>query len=51
MQSTLLAQNQGVQAKLRQECLDLPSFRNGNLPTPTEIKGMNYLGNVLREGN
>lgn len=50
LHSTLLAQHQAVQEKLRQDCLNLPSFKNGDLPTPREIKGMDYLGNVLREG-
>ncbi|MCJ1432813.1 hypothetical protein MMC27_002170 [Xylographa pallens] len=45
----LLARNQDIQRQLRKECIDLPSFRSGSLPTSSEIKGMKLLGNVLQE--
>ncbi|MCJ1283495.1 hypothetical protein MMC26_002825 [Xylographa opegraphella] len=45
----LLAKHQVVQQQLRKECTDLPSFISGGLPTPSEIKGMKLLGNVLQE--
>ena len=48
--SNLLARNQDIQRQLRKECIGLPSFKSGSLPTPSEIKGMKLLGNVLREG-
>ena len=48
--SYLLARHQDVQRQLRKECTDLPSFQSGELPTPSEIKGMKLLANVLQEG-
>ncbi|MCJ1392480.1 hypothetical protein MMC18_005347 [Xylographa bjoerkii] len=45
----LLAKNQDIQRQLRAECMDLPSFKSGGLPTASEIKGMKFLGNVLQE--
>ncbi|KAA6414009.1 MAG: cytochrome p450 alkane [Lasallia pustulata] len=46
---TLLARHPEIQQRLRNECEDLPSFREGGLPTPAEIKGMKFLGHVLQE--
>ena len=48
--SNLLAEHQDIQARLRQDCLQLQSYKHGDLPTPAEIKGLRFLSNVLHEG-
>ncbi|KAL9120186.1 MAG: hypothetical protein Q9187_003265, partial [Circinaria calcarea] len=40
---TLLVKHQEIQQRLRHECLELHSFKNGDLPSAAEIKGMKYL--------
>ena len=49
--SRLLAQYPEVQQRLRAECLALPSYKaNNDLPEKDELKTMNYLKNVIHEG-
>ena len=50
IRSNLLAENWDIQERLRKDCLELDSFKHGELPTPAEIKGMKYLSNVFHEG-
>ena len=45
----LLAAHPETQSKLRAECLALPSFAAGSIPTKEEIKSMPYLEVVIRE--
>lgn len=44
-----LARYKDVQAELRQQCLNLASYKAEQLPTVAEIKGMTLLNNVLSE--
>ena len=46
----MLARHPDIQERLRDECKSLPSFRDGEAPTREELKGMEYLGRVIREG-
>jgi len=46
----MLASHPDIQNELRNECFDLPSYKAGELPNTTEIKGMKCLHNVVREG-
>lgn len=39
-----------VQQRLRTECLALPSYKAKELPTKNELKKMDYLANVIHEG-
>ena len=48
--SRLLSQHSDIQQRLRDECVSLPSWLDGNLPTKEELKGMEYLGRVIHEG-
>ncbi|KAM0794362.1 cytochrome P450 [Usnea florida] len=45
----LLAQHPTVQHRLRAECLALPSYKAGTVPTKEELKNMRYLANVIHE--
>ena len=46
----MLASHPDIQNELRNECFDLPSYKAGELPNTTEIKGMKCPHNVVREG-
>ena len=45
-----MAKNPDIQQQLRKECLNIPSYWSGELPTPAELKEMKMLDNVLKEG-
>lgn len=46
----MLAKHPEIQQQLRKECLNIPSYSAGGLPTPAELKDMKVLDNVLKEG-
>ena len=45
----ILAAHQDIQSELRNECLNLESYKGNGLPTTAEVKGMKYLSIVLKE--
>lgn len=46
----MLSRHHDIQRLLRDEYTSLPSFRDGEVPTKQELKGMEYLGRVIHEG-
>ncbi len=48
--SRMLSRHPNIQRRLRDECKNLLSFRDGKTPTKEELKGMEYLKRVIHEG-